>query len=129
MLDVFVVNAANEPNAHDLSVAFEASLRKPLRASGVSGLMAEFDNEALPWHTACDVIGPDQPGALLGVSAAFARAKVVVHTARIATSDGTIHDRFTISDRVERKLTVSSMERVQRAMAGERVGRRPTLIR
>lgn len=97
--------------------------------SAAVGLMAEFDNEALPWHTACDVIGPDQPGALLAVSAAFARAKVVVHTARIATSDGTIHDRFTISDKVGRKLDPPAMDRVQRALAGERVGRRLSLSR
>jgi Kef-type K+ transport system membrane component KefB/predicted amino acid-binding ACT domain protein len=124
VLDVFVVASETEPPTRELSDAFEVSLRKPLQAPVAVGLMAEFDNEALPWHTACDVIGPDQPGALLAVSAAFARAKVVVHTARIATSDGTIHDRFTISDKVGRKLGPPAMERVQRALAGERVGRR-----
>ena len=128
VLDVFVVTSPNQPIAAELATAFEASLRKPLRAPAAIGLMAEFDNEALPWHTACDVIGPDQPGALLAVSAAFARAKVVVHTARIATSDDTIHDRFTISDRIGRKLDTTAMDRVQRALAGERIGRRLSLI-
>jgi Kef-type K+ transport system membrane component KefB len=129
VLDVFVVTSPEPPPASDLALAFEAGLRKPLRSPVTIGLMAEFDNEALPWHTACDVIGPDQPGALLAVSAAFARAKVVVHTARIATSDGIIHDRFTISDRVGRKLGDAAMERVQRALAGERMGRRMSSIR
>jgi Kef-type K+ transport system membrane component KefB len=129
VLDVFVVRSRPRPGARDLSEAFEASLRRPLRAPAAVGLIAEFDNEALPWHTACDVIGPDQPGALLSVSAAFARAKVVVHTARVGTSDGIIHDRFTISDRLGRKLDVGAMERVQRALAGERVGRRLSLNR
>ncbi len=129
VLDVFVVCSPIAPIARELADAFEASLRKPLQAPAAIGLMAEFDNEALPWHTACDVIGPDQPGALLAVSAAFARAKVVVHTARIATSDGIIRDRFTISDKVGRKLGSAAMERVQRALAGERVGRRMSSIR
>jgi Na+:H+ antiporter len=129
VLDVFVVGSPTEPMAGELSPAFEASLRKPLQAPGAIGLIAEFDNEALPWHTACDVIGPDQPGALLAVSAAFARAKVVVHTARVATTDGIIHDRFTISDKVGRKLGPAAMDRVQRALAGERVGCRLSLAR
>ena len=129
VLDVFVVCSPVEPGARELADAFEASLRRPLQAPSAVGLIAEFDNEALPWHTACDVIGPDQPGALLAVSAAFARAKVVVHTARISTSEGIIHDRFTISDKVGRKLGTAAMERVQRALAGERVGRRLSLSR
>jgi UTP:GlnB (protein PII) uridylyltransferase len=53
----------------------------------------------------------------------------VVHTARVSTRDGIIHDRFTISDRLGRKLDAPAMERVQRALAGERVGRRLSLIR
>ncbi|MDP9465125.1 MAG: cation:proton antiporter [Actinomycetota bacterium] len=129
VLDVFVVRSRNRPSARELAGDFETSLRRPLRTPATIGLIAAFDNEALPWHTACDVIGPDQPGALLAVGAAFARAKVVVHTARVATSDGIIHDRFTISDRVGRKLDEAAIERVQRALAGERVGRRLSLIR
>jgi [protein-PII] uridylyltransferase len=129
VLDVFVVRSRARPGARELSGAFEAALRKPLRPLLAVGLIAEFDNEALPWHTACDVIGPDQPGALLAISAAFARAKVIVHTARIATGEGIIHDRFTISDRVGRKLEPAAMDRVQRALAGERVGRRLSLLR
>ncbi len=129
VLDVFVVRSRSRPSARELSGEFEAALRKPLRPPAAVGLIAEFDNEALPWHTACDVIGPDQPGALLTISAAFARAKVVVHTARVATDDGIIHDRFTISDRVGRKLDTAAMERVQRSLAGERIGRRLSLLR
>ena len=118
VLDTFVVIAASVPNAPELIKDFESSLRRPLRAPVVVGLIAEFNNEALPWHTVCDVRGPDQPGALLAVSAAFARARVVVHSARIATTDQTIRDRFTISDHLGRKLDDLSIERVQRALVG-----------
>jgi predicted amino acid-binding ACT domain protein len=121
VLDTFVVGSPDQPRAVELSDDFASSLRTPLRRPVALGLVADFDNEALPWHTACDVTGPDHPGALLAVSVAFTRAKVVVHTARIATSDGVIHDRFTISDRIGRKLGAPDMDRVRRAIAGERV--------
>jgi Kef-type K+ transport system membrane component KefB len=129
VLDTFIVTSRNRPSARELAGDFEASLRRPLRTPVVRDLLVEFDNDALPWHTACDVIGPDQRGALLVISAAFARVKVIVHTARIATSDGIIHDRFTISDRLGRKLDEAAMERVRRALAGERINRRLSLIR
>jgi predicted amino acid-binding ACT domain protein len=129
VLDTFVVGSPSQPVANELSNDFARSLRKPLRSPVATGLIADFDNEALPWHTACDVTGTDQPGALLAVSVAFARAKVIVHTARIATDDGVIHDRFAISDRAGRKLAAPDMNRVRRALAGERVGRRLSLRR
>ena len=118
VLDTFVVSSAEEPNAPELANDFETSLRRRLRAPVGVGLIAVFNNEVLPWHTVCDVTGPDQPGALLAISAAFARAKVMVYSARIATSGHTIQDRFSISDRRGRKLDDSSIEHVQRALAG-----------
>ncbi len=118
VLDTFVVSSTDEPNAPELANDFEESLRRRLRAPVGVGLIASFNNEVLPWHTVCDVTGPDQPGALLAISAAFARAKVMVYSARIATADHTIQDRFTMSDRRGRKLDDPSIERVQRALAG-----------
>ena len=129
VLDTFIVYSDAKPTATDLAAEFERSLRRRLRAPLVVGLVADFNSDALPWHTVCDVIGPDQPGALLAVSAAFARADVVVHTARIATSGHIIHDRFTVSDRRGRKLDEAAMQRVHRALAGKRVGRRVPLRR
>jgi predicted amino acid-binding ACT domain protein len=124
VLDTFVVFSPAQPMARELAGDFERSLRRRLRAPEIAGLIAEFKSDALPWHTVCDVTGPDQPGALQAVSAAFARAGVAVHTARIATSDRIIHDRFTISDHRGRKLDEQAMQRVRRALAGERAGRR-----
>ncbi len=119
VLDSFVVLSEDAPNASELAGDFESSLRRRLRAPAGIDLIADFNNEVLPWHTVCDVNGPDQPGALLSISAAFARAKVVVYSARISTTEQTIQDRFTISDRLGRKLDDPSIERVQRALAGE----------
>jgi UTP:GlnB (protein PII) uridylyltransferase len=118
VLDTFVVSSTDAPDAPELANDFEDSLRRRLRAPVGVGLIAEFNNDILPWHTVCDVTGPDQPGALLAISAAFARAKVMVYSARIATTDHTIQDRFTISDGRGRKLDDSSIERMQRALAG-----------
>ena len=120
VLDSFVVQSTDAPSSSELAGDFERSLRRRLRSPVGIGLVAEFNNEVLPWHTVCDVKGPDQPGALLAISAAFARAKVVVYSARIATTNQTIQDRFTISDRLGHKLDAPSIERVQRALAGDR---------
>jgi hypothetical protein len=118
VLDTFVVQTADAPNAAELATEFESSLRRRLRRPVGVGLIAVFNNEVLPWHTVCDVTGPDQRGALLAISAALARAKVLVYSARVATSEHTIQDRFTLSDRRGRKLDQASIERVQHALAG-----------
>ena len=38
-----------------------------------------------PWHTQCVVRGPDRPGLLAAIAAAFDSAKVDVHAARVGT--------------------------------------------
>lgn len=123
VLDSFIVFTTNRPVARDLAGDVEERLVRRPSAPTAAGLVAEFNGEVLPWHTVCDVIGPDQPGALSAVSAAFARAEVVVHTARIATSDRIIHDRFTVSDRAGNKLDDAAIRRVQRELAGHQPGR------
>ncbi|MFM2076403.1 MAG: hypothetical protein RJA49_293, partial [Actinomycetota bacterium] len=75
------------------------------------------DNETLPWHTTVKVEGPDAPGVLQAVTAAFAAADVVVHSARIATVDGNVADRFAVTDHVGRKLDVAAADRVRAALA------------
>ena len=129
VLDTFIVYSPAQPTARELAADFERSLRCRLRSPLVVGLIADFKSDALPWHTVCDVIGPDQPGALQAMGVAFARAGVVVHTAQIATSGHIIHDRFTVSDRRGRKLDEAAMQRVHRALAGKRVGLRTSLRR
>jgi len=74
------------------------------------------------------VTGPDRPGVLLAVSAAFASAGVVLQTARISTSDKHVSDRFAIGDRVGRKLDASAMNAIRLALSegrtAHRIGRR-----
>jgi [protein-PII] uridylyltransferase len=117
VLDSFVVCAPQRPPAKDLALAFEASLIGRLAFTAMPSLTLELDNESLPWHTAVKVGGPDATGALQAVTAAFAAAEVVVHSARIVTVDGMIADRFAVTDRVGRKLDDAAMERVRTALA------------
>jgi [protein-PII] uridylyltransferase len=124
VLDTFLARGTRRPGARELAMAMEAALRQPLPRRVVPGLEITFDADAMPWHTTCTVRGPDQPGVLEAIAVAFAAAEVVVHTARISSADGQIRDRFTVSDRVGRKLDAAMQQRVTRALAGERVGRR-----
>lgn len=118
VLDSFVVASSRRPSPRELSFAFDARLRGPLHRAPMPNLALHFDNAALPWHTSCTVTGPDQASALQAVATALANAGVVVHSARIATVDGEIRDRFTVSDRFGRKLDESAMRRVRAALAG-----------
>ena len=120
VIDTFIVRATARPSARDLALAMEDGLRGRLEPHEVHDVTLEFVNDSMPWNTVCIVSGPDQPGALYAVSAAFAAADVVVHTARVSSSRGRINDRFLVSDRVGRKLDAKAMDRVRDALAGNR---------
>jgi Kef-type K+ transport system membrane component KefB len=120
VLDSFVVTSARRPSARELAGAFEAGLRRPLHPTPMPDLQISFDNEALPWHTSCMVTGRDHQGALSAVTAALASAKVVVHTARVTTDGERVNDRFSVSDRIGRKLDAAAMSRVKAALAGDK---------
>ncbi|MDO9175925.1 MAG: ACT domain-containing protein, partial [Actinomycetota bacterium] len=124
VLDSFVVVSRDRPSAKELSLAFEAGLRKRLSPVAMPSLRVEFDNAALPWHTLVVVTGPDRPGALLAVSSALATAGVVLHTARISTTDQQVNDRLAVSDRLGRKLDAAAMDRIRVALAEGRTPRR-----
>jgi Kef-type K+ transport system membrane component KefB len=118
VVDTFVVHGNTPPAAAALADDFEAALGRPLRASAVPALQLEFDNHSLPWHTACTATGPDVAGALLALSTAFALAGADVHSARIATADGVLDDRFALTDRLGRKLDQTAMARIRGLLAG-----------
>lgn len=77
-----------------------------------AGLSMSLDNDAHPWHSVVTVTGSDQPGLIQAIAAAFARARISVHHARIATVDGSVSDRFEVSTRHGRKITESALARV-----------------
>jgi Kef-type K+ transport system membrane component KefB len=118
VLDSFLVGSTRRPSPRELSFAFDARLRGPLHRVTAPDLTLRFDNAALPWHTSCTVTGPDRPNALQAVATALTTAGVVVHSARVATADGEIRDRFTVSDRFGRKIDEATVQRVRAALAG-----------
>lgn len=127
VVDSFVVMSNARPTARDLSVAIETGLRQSVLPGAVAGASARFDNDALPWFTACTVEADDAPGVLAGITAAFALAGVEVHSARIATVRGAVVDRFSLTDADGRKLDEAAQERIRRALAGGSLrGRRGT---
>lgn len=125
----FVVRTATRPAARVLAERFEARLGTRLQTRLQTGLRngagraakpllaVSFDNDALPWFTVCTVTGPDEPGVLQAVSTAFAAAGTVIHSARVGSIGGVLDDRFTVSDRFNRKLDVATMDRVRTLLA------------
>lgn len=119
VLDTFTVRSVERPNPQTISFDLERSLRtrvsapRRLQIGPGNGLTIRLDNDAHPWHSVVVISGADQPGLLQAVAAAFARANVSVHHARISTEGGVITDRFEVSDRHGRKITASTMSRVE----------------
>jgi UTP:GlnB (protein PII) uridylyltransferase len=95
----------------------EAALRAPLHLGAAPSLHLTSDNDSLPWHTSVTVTGPDQPGALRAVTAAFAAADLVVHSARIDGGAAGVNDRFALTDRVGRKLDDTALGEVRSILA------------
>ncbi|MEY4174663.1 MAG: High-affinity Na(+)/H(+) antiporter NhaS3, partial [Actinomycetota bacterium] len=110
VLDSFVVRSPRRPAARELARAMEAALAGPLHLGAAPSLSLTADNESLPWHTSVLVTGPDLPGALRAVTAAFAAADLVVHSARIDGGTDGVNDRFAITDRVGRKLDARGLD-------------------
>lgn len=119
VLDTFTVRSPQRPNPSQIAFDLEQSLRgrvqapRRLRIGATHGLTLRLDNDAHPWHSVVVVSGVDQPGLLQALAAAFARAKVSVHHARISTEGGVVTDRFEVSDRHGRKIPAAQMARVE----------------
>jgi [protein-PII] uridylyltransferase len=118
VLDSFVVRSSQQPHAPQLAFELESRLRKRitdprrLLRGNAAALTFNLDNEAHPWHSVVTVSGQDQPGLIQAVAAAFAKANINVHHARITTRDGNVADRFEVSTRHGRKITDGALQRV-----------------
>lgn len=118
VLDTFRVRCEQRPQAPQLAFELEKRLRRKiddprrLMRGSDAGLSMSLDNDAHPWHSVVTVTGSDQPGLIQAIAAAFARARISVHHARIATVDGSVSDRFEVSTRHGRKITESALARV-----------------
>ena len=130
VLDSFIVRSVPRPSAADLGRAFELRMRAPIhRAAPRPALDLTFDNHALPWLTVCTVTGPDEPGVLQAVTSAFAASGAIIHSARIASDGGIVNDRFSVSDRFNRKLDDNAASRVRLVLANGEHRRRHRFTR
>jgi [protein-PII] uridylyltransferase len=75
-----------------------------------------FDNDGSPWYTTCSARGPDRPGLLHALTAAFAAAGVSVHAARVATDGLNALDTFDLTDRRGAKLDERATSAVSQAL-------------
>jgi UTP:GlnB (protein PII) uridylyltransferase len=71
-----------------------------------------FDHNRHPINTFVNISGDDQPGLLSNIAAAFSRAGVDIHHARIATIDGQVDDRFEVTDSAGNKLSPQAEQRI-----------------
>lgn len=119
VLDTFLVRSELRPQAPQLAFELEKRLRRRiddprrLMRGTDSTLSFSLDNDAHPWHSVVTVTGQDQPGLVQAVAAAFARARINVHHARITTVQGSVADRFEVSTRHGRKIGEAALGRVK----------------
>ncbi|MFM7411245.1 MAG: hypothetical protein ACKO3L_10695, partial [Actinomycetota bacterium] len=102
------------PDSGVLAGAFEQALRGRPQSRRLTGAPPRIaiDNSIHPWHSVLRVSGPDQIGLLAGLSFALSEIGVVVHHAVIQTRDGLVDDAFEISDRVGRKVSEQTADRI-----------------
>jgi Kef-type K+ transport system membrane component KefB/predicted amino acid-binding ACT domain protein len=118
VLDSFKVRSFQKPSTTQIVFELEQLLRKrienPRRLARGTKDTIEFtlDNDAHPWHSVVHVRGADQPGLIQAVAAAFARANINVHHAKITTKNGEVADRFEVSTRHGRKISDQALRRV-----------------
>ncbi len=114
VLDTFVVSAGTAPDANAVTTEVNERLKKKVDAPqplpGAS-LLFSLDNDTHPWHSVVTVRGTDQPGLIRAITAAFAKAKISVHHARITTTDGVVADRFEVSTENGKKISDSALRK------------------
>ncbi len=100
----YQVVATGTLNAHALRDRMVEMLRAPLVTPPMPDVAIAYDDASSPWHTRCTVTGPDRPGLLHALTAAFAAAGLNVHSARATTDGDNVVDTFELTDARGAKL-------------------------
>jgi Kef-type K+ transport system membrane component KefB len=106
------VRASRAPQPHAFQERLAEMLRAPLVAGPVPDLELTYDDVSSPWHTRCTATGPDRPGVLHALTAAFAAAGLSVHSARVTTDGDRVVDYFELTDARGAKLDDRAKARV-----------------
>jgi [protein-PII] uridylyltransferase len=104
------------PDPDVLRTAIATGLDRPLTWRPAPDTDVDFDGDASPWHTVCEVRAADRPALLLDVTAALAAAGVEVVAAGVHADDGLVVDRFDLVGRGGAKLTPADRDRVRRLL-------------
>jgi Kef-type K+ transport system membrane component KefB/predicted amino acid-binding ACT domain protein len=115
-LESFVVAGTDAPDPDQVHAGVERAVAAATEAGPLPDLALEFDNRASPWHTVCEIDGPERPGLLAEVAAVFRAAGVAVKAATVATHEGRAYDTFELTMLDGRKLGDEAMETI-RALA------------
>src|SRR5207244_1147376 len=67
----------------DLDAEISRRFQVPPASTAMPDLEVEYDNDASPWYTLCEVRGEDRPGVLHTITVGFASAGVTVRSARV----------------------------------------------
>ena len=121
VLDTFTVDSSNEPDAASLLQSLNLRLSRfngrKVRRITRPQLTVNFDHTRHPINTFVNITGDDKPGILSTISAAFSRAGVEIHHARIATVDGRVDDRFEVTDSAGNKLSPQMEQRIRKLLS------------
>jgi [protein-PII] uridylyltransferase len=98
------VRAEHAVHPHALHDRLTEILRAPLVTPPMPDVEIQYDDASSPWHTRCTVTGPDRPGLLHALTAAFAAAGLNVHSARVTTNGDDVVDYFELTDARGEKL-------------------------
>ncbi|MFM7069792.1 MAG: cation:proton antiporter [Actinomycetes bacterium] len=112
VLDVFWVTGAQRPDPDAIAAEILNAFGTPLTPSRQQPLHATLDNDVSPWFTVCTITTADRPGLLADLTSTMCIDGVVIHGARLSVHDGTVVDRFDLSDRRGRKLNEATMQRI-----------------
>lgn len=125
VLDSFRVPVTSEVDTEALAGAIEAGVNEVLTAPPMRDAELEFDQQASPWHTVCEVRATDRPGLLAGLATAFAASGITVRSATMRTEGDLVIDRFEVTERAGAKLGGEDEDRLRNVLrTGATVRRR-----
>jgi hypothetical protein len=120
---------ASEPDPAAIEAEILAMFGAPLLAAPNPEADVRFDDHASPWYTLCEVRSPDRPGLLHAITVDITSAGADIHSAGLETHEGTVVDRFELTDRNGRKLDDAAKTAISTAVRDGLTPRRRLLAR
>jgi Kef-type K+ transport system membrane component KefB len=132
-IELFEVAGSRRPDPARVAAAVEAALDEPLAVAPLIDVTFTFDHRASPWHSVCEVDGPERRGLLADVAAVLHAAGVTIRAARVAGADGRAHDTLEVTTVSGAKVDAATEQRVRELAARgvtvrKRAFRAPVLV-